>query len=866
MNVDNFTLNARKAVESALDDARRRQHQYLDPDHLFLALLAQEQSIPGTLLRRVEISPDRIRAAAETALAKKGRVAGAFENAVISTELARVFTAAEKLLAAFRDEYVSTEHLFLALVSEGSSAAARALREAGVTEETLLGALKELRGDQRVTSENPEDTYEALERYAIDLTRAARQGKLDPVIGRDEEIRRVIQVLARRKKNNPVLVGDPGVGKTAIVEGLALRMIQNDVPEGLKGKRLVSLDLGAMIAGAKYRGEFEDRLKALLKEVEGAAGKVVLFIDELHTLVGAGASEGAMDASNMLKPALARGELHCIGATTIREYRKYIEKDAALERRFQPVNVGEPSVSDSVAILRGLKDKYEIHHGVRIQDAALLAAANLSHRYIQDRFLPDKAIDLIDEACSRLRMQIDSLPVELDEMGRQRTKLEVEREALKREKKSPASQRRLPELEKELGSLKAEAERLRARWELEKEVITGIRATKEAIESKRHELEEAERRGDFEGAARIRYGELAELEQALEAANLRMSELQEDGALLREEVEEEDIARVVATWTGVPVQRMLESETTKLLAMEERLSGRVIRQDEAIRKVADAVRRARSGIQDPNRPIGSFLFIGPTGVGKTELVKALAEFLFDDEQAMVRVDMSEYMEKHSVARLIGAPPGYVGHEEGGQLTEAVRRKPYAVILFDEIEKAHAEVFNALLQVLDDGRMTDGMGRTVDFRNTLIVMTSNVGTEHFDGSEINDALRRTIDLELRALFRPEFLNRVDERVIFQALRQEDLAQIVDIQFARLALRLQARGVELSLADDARDFLATKGYDPIFGARPLKRAIQSYVENELARRLIGGEIGADTHIRVECDPEDGGKLRMVAGVIQ
>jgi ATP-dependent Clp protease ATP-binding subunit ClpB len=859
MNFENYTLNARKAVESAAAKAQEMAHQFLEPDHLFLALLDQEQSLPLTVLQKLEVPAALVREDVERELNRRGKVPSV-ENVGLSDDLARVFTGAEKALKGFGDSFVSTEHLLLALL-DVPCAASRSLAARGVKKDAVLHVLKEIRGTQRVSDENPEAKYQALERYAKDLTRLARQGKLDPVIGRDDEIRRVIQVLARRKKNNPVLIGEPGVGKTAIVEGLALRMVQNDVPEGLKGKRLVALDLGSMIAGAKYRGEFEDRLKAVLAEVEKAEGQIILFIDELHTLVGAGAAEGAMDASNMLKPALARGELHCVGATTLKEYRKHVEKDAALERRFQPVLVKQPTIQDTVAILRGLKDKYEIHHGVRIRDAALVGAATLSNRYIQDRFLPDKAIDLIDEACARLRMQIDSMPVELDELERKRLQLEVEREALRREKELEASQKRLPEVEREIGDLKAAADALRARWQLEKSTITDVRTTKEAIEAKKHELEEAQRRGELERAARLQYGELAELEKKMKADAARLADVQKDGALLKEEVDEEDIARVIATWTGIPVARMLESETVKLLKMEERLAQRVVHQEEAIQKVADAVRRARSGIQDPNRPIGSFLFIGPTGVGKTELVRALAAFLFDDEQAMVRLDMSEYMEKHSVARLIGAPPGYVGHEEGGQLTEAVRRKPYAVVLFDEIEKAHPEVWSALLQVLDDGRLTDGLGRTVDFKNTILVMTSNLGTQHFDGREVDDTLRRTIELELKAAFKPEFLNRLDEIVLFQSLRRSDIEKIVALQMERLRKRLADRGVTVDLTPAARAFLADKGYDPAFGARPLKRAIQQHVENELAKRLIAGEIPSGSEVSVDV-AEGGEKLAMVA----
>ena len=847
MQFENYTIKAREALQAAVEGARGRGHQFMEPEHLLVALLEQDGGVARTILQRLEVSPERVLGDLGRRLSERGRVASV-DQVVPGDALAAIFRGAEALIQRFGDEYVSTEHLFLALVESGQGAA-KVLSEAGVSADRVLTALKDLRGDARVTDEHPEDRYQALERYAQDLTRAARQGKLDPVIGRDDEIRRVIQVLARRKKNNPVLIGDPGVGKTAIIEGLALRMVEHDVPEGLKGKRLVALDLGAMIAGAKYRGEFEDRLKALLKEVTKSDGEIILFIDELHTLVGAGAAQGAMDASNMLKPALARGELHCVGATTVREYRQYIEKDPALERRFQPVQVGEPSVTDAVGILRGLKDKYEIHHGVRIRDAALLSAANLSDRYIQDRFLPDKAIDLIDEACSRLRMQIDSLPVELDQLERRRTQLEIERQALTRELETGGDRERLSEVERAIEELTEQVDAMRARWRLEKETITSIRGVKADIEAARHELDEARRRGDLGRAAELQYGRLNELDQALERENARLLEIQDGQPLLKEEVDEEDVARVVSSWTGIPVQRMLESETTKLLEMEARLAGRVVHQEEAIARVSDAVRRARSGIQDPNRPIGSFLFVGPTGVGKTELVRALAEFLFDDEQAMIRIDMSEYMEKHSVARLIGAPPGYVGHEEGGQLTEAVRRKPYTVVLFDEIEKAHPEVWSALLQLLDDGRLTDGMGRTVDFRNTIVVMTSNVGSQRFEGREIDDALKREIALELKATFRPEFLNRVDETVLFNALRREDLAAITDIQMGRLATRLSARSLTIHLTDAARLFLAERGYDPAFGARPLKRAIQAHVENELARRIIAGELGAGDVVEID-----------------
>jgi ATP-dependent Clp protease ATP-binding subunit ClpB len=762
--------------------------------------------------------------------------------------LQAVFNLAEQEAERMRDEYVSTEHLLIALTDKVAGDAAVFLTSQGITKDAILRVLTGIRGTQRVTTPTPESTYQALEKYGRDMTHLARQGKLDPVIGRDEEIRRVVQVLSRRTKNNPVLIGEAGVGKTAIAEGLAQRIVRGDVPEGLKDKRIVQLDLGALIAGSKFRGEFEERLKAVLKEVTESEGQIVLFIDELHTVVGAGAAQGAMDASNMLKPMLARGELHCIGATTLDEYRQHIEKDAALERRFQPVYVDEPSVEETISILRGLKERYEVHHGVRIQDPAVIAAAMLSHRYISDRFLPDKAIDLIDEAASRLRMEIDSKPAELDEIDRKIMQLEIEREALKKER-DKASRERLAKLEKELAELREESSRLKVHWEMEKGAIQGIRQTKERIEQTKVDIEQAERRADLEAAARLRYGTLRELEAQLKEQEGRLKELQKDHRMLKEEVEAEDVAVVVSKWTGIPVSRLMEGEMQKLLHMEERLHRRVVGQDEAISAVANAVRRARAGLQDPNRPIGSFIFLGPTGVGKTELGRALAEFLFDDEEAMVRLDMSEYQERHTVARMIGAPPGYVGYEEGGQLTEAVRRRPYSVVLFDEIEKAHPEVFNVLLQILDDGRLTDGHGRTVNFKNTVVIMTSNIGSELW-GSEAarqrgNEeqvySLTRNSELvaRLRQHFRPEFLNRVDEIIVFHSLTMEDLVRIVDIQLERLRKLLAERKIGLELTEAAKRYLAEKGYDPVYGARPLKRTIQRELQDPLALKILEGE---------------------------
>jgi len=845
-------------IRAAQSKAVRYSHQQVDVEHLFAALLEQEGGLAPAILLKAGVNIEGIHRRLEEELTRHPKVSsptGAADQIYVTGRLQRVLTKAEDEARRLKDEYISIEHVLLAL-TEDNGAAGRILKEFGLTRDRLMKALQQVRGTQRVTSATPESTYQALERYGRDLTQLASQDKLDPVIGRDEEIRRVMQVLSRRTKNNPVLIGEPGVGKTAIVEGLARRIVRGDVPEGLKNKRVVALDMGALIAGAKYRGEFEERLKAVLKEIQASSGEIILFIDELHTVVGAGKAEGAMDAGNLLKPMLARGELHCIGATTLDEYRKHIEKDAALERRFQPVLVDQPSVEDTVSILRGLKERYELHHGVRIKDSALVAAAVLSNRYITDRFLPDKAIDLVDEAAAKLRTEIDSMPAELDEIHRRTMQLEIEREALRKESDA-ASKERLAKLEKELADLKAEGGALQARWQLEKEGVQRLRQLREQLEQTRLEVERAEREYDLNRAAELKYGKLAELERQLKQEEQKLEEAKAGPRLLKEEVDEEDIAEVVSRWTGVPVSKLLEGEMQKLLHLEDALHRRVVGQDEAVKAVAEAVMRARAGLKDPDRPIGSFIFLGPTGVGKTELARALAEALFDDERAMIRIDMSEYQEKHTVARLIGAPPGYVGYEEGGQLTEAVRRRPYSVILFDEIEKAHADVFNTMLQILDDGRLTDGQGRTVDFKNTIIIMTSNVGSHRimeyrgaFEGGEYNVMKLAVLD-ELRRQFRPEFLNRLDETIVFHSLTDEHLKKIVDIQLAGLRERLAERHVEIELTEAAREHLVRVGYDPSYGARPLKRAIQREIETPLARLLLEGKVRDGQTVRVDLD---------------
>jgi len=844
---DRLTVKAQEAVQAAQAIADREGQQQLEPEHLLAALLDEEEGVVGALLAKLGARAEGLRRDVLAEIRRLPRVSGG-SGPYLGPRLKAVLEAAWTEAERLKDEYCSTEHLLLALAQEAEGASGRLLRQAGVTRDALYRALVEVRGSQRVTDPNPEAKYQALERYSRDLTELARKGKLDPVIGRDEEIRRVVQVLSRRTKNNPVLIGEPGVGKTAIVEGLAQRIVSGDVPEGLKGKRLVALDLGALIAGTKYRGEFEDRLKAVLREIGEAGGEVICFIDELHTLVGAGGAEGAMDASNMLKPALARGELRCVGATTLDEYRKHVEKDAALERRFQPIFVREPSVEDTIAILRGLKDKYEVHHKVKIKDSALVAAAVLSHRYISDRFLPDKAIDLVDEAASRLRIEIDSMPAELDEIQRRIMQLEIERVSLSKESDEP-SQERLSRLDRELADLKSRSVALKARWQAEKDSIGRIAKTKAEIDDARTAMADAERRGDLARAAELRFGTLHQLERALAAENARLEAQHGAGRLLKEEVDEEDVAEVVAKWTGIPVTRLLEGEVQKLVSMEDRLAQRVVGQPDALRAVSNAVRRARSGLSDPNRPIGSFLFLGPTGVGKTELARALAEFLFDDERAMVRLDMSEYMEKHTVARLIGAPPGYVGYDEGGQLTEAVRRRPYAVVLFDEVEKAHPDVWNALLQLLDDGRLTDGQGRTVDFRNTVVIMTSNLGSHHFREVADPAKARRLVLDELRQHLRPEFLNRIDEVIVFAPLGLDEIKRVVDIQATHLQRRLAEKRITLELTDGARAVLAREGFDPVYGARPLKRTLQRRVQDPLAMRILEAEFRPGDTVTVD-----------------
>ena len=848
MAFDKFTVKAQEVLQAAHQLAGKRHHQRLEPVHLLSGCLDVADNLVPQVLEKCGAPVTRVGKDLATELGKLPEVRG---RGQLDTSASQAFRdalhQAEEEAKSLKDEYVSTEHILLGILSLEDDPAARLLKEAGVTRDSALRAMADLRGSHRVTDPNPEDKYQALQKYGKDLTDLARRGKLDPVIGRDEEIRRVIQVLSRRTKNNPVLIGEPGVGKTAIVEGLAQRVISRDVPEGLQDKRVITLDLGALIAGAKYRGEFEDRLKAVLKEITDAEGKIILFIDELHTLVGAGAAEGAVDAANLLKPMLARGELRCVGATTLDEYRKHVEKDPALERRFQPVFVGEPSVEDTVAILRGLKERYEVHHGVHITDGALVAAATLSHRYIADRFLPDKAIDLVDEAASRLRMEIDSMPTELDEVERRRRQLEIERQAMLKEKDA-ATRERLKTVEAELSELSKRSSRLRKQWDAEKAAITRIREIKQQVEDLKLQEQKAERSGDLGRAAELRYGRLPGLQKEMEAAQGRLVELQKTSRMLKEEVDDEDIAAVVSKWTGIPVSRLMQGEKDKLLKMEDYLHARVVGQDEAVRAVADSIRRSRSGLSDPNRPMGSFIFLGPTGVGKTELARALAEFMFDDDKAMVRIDMSEYMEKHSVARLIGAPPGYVGYEEGGQLTEAVRRRPYSVILLDEIEKAHADVFNVLLQVLDDGRLTDGQGRTVDFRNTVVIMTSNVGSQWLLEAEDEKEVKEKVLASLKAHFKPEFLNRIDETLIFHRLSEEHIEKIIEIQLEAVKSRLAQQKITLDLTPGARLLIAREGYDPAYGARPLKRVLQKRLVDILARKVLDGEYQAGDHVEV------------------